>query len=384
MDYELSEEQKKIKADFRAFCEKEIVPRAMKIDQDGGFSYENHRKLAEFGFLGLPFPKAYGGGGKSLLACVLTWEEVARACPSTYLSSGIGCLLPGVAVNFFGTGEQKEKFLRGLARGEKIAAWAMTEPQTGSDTAAIKTEARWGGNAYVLNGTKAFVTNGPIADWAVMVAVTDAGAAPHQRMSAFLVEKGTPGFSAGLPLDKMGARGSPTSDLILQNCTLPGSGLLGEEGKGYSLLEKVQQFGRLSSAAYALGVSQACLEETIRYAQKRQAFGRPIAQFQMVSFRIADMQMFVDTGRLLLYRTAWMMNEGMDVDSDLSIAKLFLSEAATWCAASAVQVHGGHGFIKGVKVEQLYRDAKLGELRDGTSEMQRRKIALNLLGEGFK
>jgi len=384
MDYELSEEQKKFKADFRAFCEKEIAPQAIKIDQEGSFSYENHRKLAEIGFPGLPFPEPYGGGGKPLLTCLLAWEEIARVCPSTFLSSGIGCLLPGVAVNFFGTGKQKEKYLVGLARGEKIAAWAMTEPQTGSDTAAIKTEARWGGTAYVLNGTKAFVTNGPIADWAVVVAVTDEGAAPNQRMSAFLVEKGTPGFSAGQALDKMGARGSPTSDLILQNCNLPGSGVLGEEGKGYSLLEKVQQFGRLSSAAYSLGVSQASLEEAIRYAQKRQAFGRPIAHFQEVSFKIADMQMFVDTGRLLLYRTAWMMDEGMEVDSDLSIAKLFLSEAATGCAAEAVQVHGGHGFIKGVKVEQLYRDAKLGELRDGTSEMQRRKIALNLLGEGFK
>jgi alkylation response protein AidB-like acyl-CoA dehydrogenase len=384
MDYELSEEQKKIKADFHSFCEREIAPQAIKIEQEGAFSHENHRKLAEIGFLGLPFPEPLGGGGKPLLACVLAWEELARACPSTYLSSGIGCLLPGVAVNFFGTGEQKEKYLRGLARGEKIAAWAMTEPQTGSDTAAIKTEARWGGTSYVLNGTKAFVTNGPIADWAIVMAVTDAGAAPNQRMSAFLVEKGSPGFSAGQPLDKMGARGSPTSDLILRNCNLPGSRVLGEKGKGYSLLEEVQRFGRLSSAAYSLGVSQACLEEAIHYAQKRQAFGRPIANFQEISFKVADMQMFVDTGRLLLHRTAWMMDEGMDVDSDLSIAKLFLSEAATWCAANAVQIHGGHGFLKGVKVEQLYRDAKLGEIRDGTSEMQRRKIAFNLLGGRFK
>jgi butyryl-CoA dehydrogenase len=384
MDYELSDEQKKFKADFRSFCEKEIAPQAIKIDQEGAFSFENHRKLAEIGFLGLPFPEPYGGGGKPLLTCVLAWEEVARACSSTYLSSGIGCLLPGVAVNFFGTEEQKAKYLGGLARGEKIAAWAMTEPQTGSDTAAIKTEARREGNFYRLNGTKALVTNGPIADLVVVMAVTDAQAVPNQKMSAFLVEKGTLGFSAGQPLDKLGARGSPTSDLTLQNCTLPGIGLLGEEGKGYSLLEKVQQFGRLSSAAYSLGVSQASLEEAIRYAQKRQAFGRPIANFQEISFKVADMQMFVDTGRLLLYRAAWMMDEGMDADSDLSVAKLFLSEAATWCAANAVQIHGGHGFMKGVKVEQLYRDAKLGELRDGTSEMQRRKIALNLLGEGFR
>jgi len=384
MDYELNEEQKKFKAHFRAFCEKEIAPRAMTIDREGTFPFENHKRLAEIGFLGLPFPEQHGGGGKSLLTCALAWEELARACSSTYLSSGIGCLLPGMAVNLFGSAEQKQKYLGGLSRGEKIPAWAVTEPQTGSDMAAIKTEAHRGGAGYVLNGTKAFVTNGPIADWAVVVAVTDAGAPPTQRLSAFLVEKGTPGMSVGLPLDKLGVRGSPISDLTLQNCSLPGNQLLGEEGKGYALADKINQFARLSSAAYSLGVSQASLVESIRYAQKRQAFGRPIAHFQEVSFKVADMQMFVDTGRLLLYRAAWMMDEGMDADSDLSIAKLFLSESAAWCAANAVQVHGGHGFLKGFRVEQLYRDAKLGDLKDGTSEMQRRKIALNLLGEGFR
>ncbi len=384
MDYDLTEEQKKFKTSFRAFCDKEISPRALTVDREGTFSAENHSLLAGIGFLGLPFPEQYGGGGKPLLTCALAWEELARACPSTFLSSGIGCLLPGMAVNLFGNWEQKQKCLGGLARGEKIPAWAVTEPQAGSDTAAIKTEARREGTAYVLSGTKAFVTNGPISDWVVVLAVTDPGAAPNQKLSGFLLEKGTPGLSVGLPLDKLGARGSPTSNLILQNCSLAGSQLLGEEGKGYALVEKISQFARLSSAAYSLGVSQAALEEAIHYAQKRQAFGRPIANFQAISFKIADMQMFVDTGRLLLYRAAWMMDEGRDPDSDLSIAKLFLSESATWCAANAVQVHGGHGFLKGVKVEQLYRDAKLGDLRDGTSEMQRRKIALNLLGEGFK
>jgi alkylation response protein AidB-like acyl-CoA dehydrogenase len=384
MDYELSAEQKKLKADFRAFCDKEIAPRAPSVDKEGTFSFENHRRLAEIGFLGLPFPEEYGGGGKPLLTCALAWEELARACPSTFLSSGIGCLLPGMAVHLFGNGEQRGKYLAGLTRGDKIPAWALTEPQTGSDFAALKTQARKQGSSYTLDGTKSFVTNGAMADWVVVVAVTQGEAPLRQKLSAFLMEKGTPGLSAGKPLDTLGARGSPTSDLNLQDCTLSGGQLLGEEGQGFALTEKVNQYGRLSSAAYCLGIAQACLEESILYAQKRQAFGRPIAHFQEVSFKIADMQMFVDTGRLLLYRAAWMMDEGMDADTDLSIAKLFLSESATWCAAHAVQVHGGHGFIKGVKVEQLYRDAKLGEIRDGTSEMQRRKIARNLLGEGFR
>ncbi len=384
MDYELNEDQKKFRQNFRAFCEKEIAPRATQVDGAGAFPKENHRRLAETGFLGLPFPEQYGGGDKPFLTCLLAWEELARACPSTFLSSGIGCLLPGMAVHLFGTEEQKQRYLRKLIRGEEIAAWALSEPQAGSDVPAIKTEARKEGRTYVLNGTKSLVTNGPIADWVVLVAVTDPRANPAEKMSAFFAEKGSPGFEAGEPLEKLGARGSPTSELIFKDCPIPESQLLGAQGKGLSLVEKIQEFGRLSSAAYSLGVGQGCLEEAIRYAQKRQAFGRPIAHFQEVSFKIADMQMFVDTSRLLLYHAAWMIDEGLEAGTDISIAKLFTSEAATWCASQALQIHGGYGFLKGYKVEQLYRDAKLGEIRDGTSEMQRRTIALNLLGEGFK
>ncbi len=384
MDYELREDQKRFRQNFRALCEKEIAPRATQVDGEGAFPKENHRRLAEAGFLGLPFPEKYGGGDKPFLTCVLAWEELAGACPSTFLSSGIGCLLPGLAVHLFGTEEQKQRYLSKLIKGEEIAAWALSEPQAGSDVPAIKTEARKEGRAHLLTGTKAFVTNGPIADWVVLVAVTDPGASPYEKMSAFLVEKGSPGFAAGEPLEKLGARGSPTSNLIFKDCPIPESQLLGARGKGLSLAERIQEFGRLSSAAYSVGVGQACLEEAIRYAQRRQAFGRPIAHFQEVSFKIADMQMFVDTGRLLLHHAAWMIDEGLEAGTDISIAKLFTSEAATWCATQALQVHGGYGFLKGVKVEQLYRDAKLGEIRDGTSEMQRRKIALNLLGEGFK
>jgi butyryl-CoA dehydrogenase len=384
LDYDLTGEQKRFREEFRVFCEKEIAPRATQVDEAGTFSRENHRRLAQMGFIGLPFSGQYGGGGKPLSTCVLAWEELARACPSTFLSSGIGCLLPGMALYLFGSEGQKERYLGRLIRGEEIAAWALSEPHAGSDYAAIKTEARKEGKNYLLNGTKAFVTNGPIADWVVLVAVTDPGAGPDQKMSVFVAERNTPGFTAGPPLEKLGARGSPTSELVFKECSLPPGQVLGTEGKGFLIAQKILDFGRLSSAAYCLGVGQASLEEAIRYAQKRQAFGRPIAHFQEVSFKIADMQMFVDTGRLLLYRAAWMMGEGLDAGTDLSIAKLFLSEAATFCATNAVQIHGGYGFVKGYKVEQLYRDAKLGEIRDGTSELQRRRIALNLLGEGFK
>ena len=202
-------------------------------------------------------------------------------------------------------------------------------------------------------------------------------------MSAFIVEKGTPGFSAGPAFEKLGTRGSPVSELVLKECPIPEDHLLGMEGKGSSYAAKVNEFGRLGYAAYSLGVSQACLEESIRYAQGRQAFGRPIAHFQEVSFKVADMQMYVDTGRLLTYRAAWMIDQGLEAGTDISIAKLFTSEAATFCATNAVQIHGGYGFLKGFKVERLYRDAKLGEIGEGTSEIQRRAIARSLLGEGF-
>ncbi|MBI5968138.1 MAG: acyl-CoA dehydrogenase family protein [Deltaproteobacteria bacterium] len=385
MDFELTEEQKEFRKNFRAFCEKEIVPRASRVDAEAAFSFENQRCLGEIGFFGLPFPEKYGGIQKPILTCTIAWEELARACPSTFLSCGLSSLFSGMAIHLFGSEEQKQTYLRKLISGEKIGAFALSEPHCGSDMAALKTEARkeGEGRGYILNGTKAFVTNGPIADFVILFAITNPAAAPDRRMSAFIVEKGTPGFSAGPAMEKLGARGSPTSQLTLKECTIAEDHLLGAEGEGSRYATKVKELGRLGYAAYSLGVGQACLEESIRYAQERQAFGRPIAHFQEISFKVADMQMFVDTGRLLTYRAGWMIDRGVEASVDISIAKLFTSEAATWCAANAVQIHGGYGFLKGYKVERLYRDAKLGEIGEGTSEMQRRTIARSLLGEGF-
>ncbi len=383
MDYELTEEQKEFRQQFREFCEKEVAPKANQVDEKASFSYENYRRLAGMGFLGLPFPEKYGGGQKPILTCIIAWEELARACASTFLSCGLSPLLCGMAIHLFGSEDQKKRYLVDLISGGKIGAYALSEPHCGSDTAALKTEARKEGRTYILNGTKAFVTNGPIADFVILFAKTNPEAQPDQKMSAFIVGKGTPGLSAGPSLDKLGARGAPVSELILKECPVPEDHLLGVEGKGSSYAAKVNQFGRLGYAAYSLGVSQACLEESIKYAQGRQAFGRTIAHFQEVSFKVADMQMFVDTGRLLTYRAAWMMDQGMEASTDISIAKLFISEAATWCATNAVQIHGGYGFLKGYKVERLYRDAKLGEIGEGTSEMQRQTIVRSLLGEGY-
>jgi butyryl-CoA dehydrogenase len=383
VDYELTEEQKEFQKQFREFCEKEIAPKAGQIDAEAAFSYENHRRLAEMGFLGLPFPEKYGGGQKPFLTCAVAWEELARACASTFLSCGLSPLLCGMAIHLFGSEGQKQRYLVSLIRGEKIGAYAVSEPHCGSDTAALKTEARKEGRTYILNGTKAFVTNGPIADFVIVFAITNPGGLPAQKMSAFIVEKGTPGFFAGPAVEKLGTRGSPVSELTLKDCPVREDQLLGTEGEGSGYAAKVNEFGRLGYAAYSLGVARACLEESVRYAQGRQAFGRPIAHFQEISFKVADMQMFVDTGRLLTYRAAWMIDQGIGTPTDVSLAKLFISEAATWCAANAMQIHGGYGLLKGYKVERLYRDVKLGEIGEGTSEMQRRTIARSLLGEGY-
>jgi butyryl-CoA dehydrogenase len=383
VDYEITEEQKEFQKRFRAFCEKEIAPRASQVDAEAAFSFENHRRLAEMGFFGLPFPQKYGGGQKPILTCLIAWEELARVCPSTFLSCGISSLLCGTALHLLGSEEQKQKYLVKLISGEKIGAYALSEPHCGSDTAALKTEARREGGTYILNGTKAFVTNGPIADFIVLFALTSPGGPPDQRMSVFIVEKGTPGLLIGPSIEKLGVRGSPIAELILKDCQIPRDRLLGMEGKGALCATKANESGRLGFAAYSLGVGQACLEESIKYAQGRQAFGRPISHFQEVSFKVADMQMFVDIGRLLTYRAAWMIDQGLEATTDISIAKLFISEWASWCATNAVQIHGGYGFLKGYKVERLYRDAKLGEIGEGTSEIQRRAIARSLLGEGF-
>jgi len=383
MDYELSVEQKEFKREFRSFCEKEIAPRAGQVDAQAAFSYENYQGLAARGFFGMLFPEKYGGSQKPIFTCLLAWEELARACPSTFLSCGIGSSLSGIPLHLFGNEKQKNSYLAKLIKGEYIGALALSEPHCGSDIAALKTEARKNDSTYFLHGTKSFVTNGPIADFIILIAVTNPAAATGQKMSAFIVEKTAPGFSAGSPLAKLGVRGSPVSPIFLLDCKIPEENLLGKEGEGYECAGKVREFWRLGFAAYSLGVGQACLEETIKYAKERQAFGRPIAHFQEVSFKVADMQAFVDTGRLLLYRAGWMMDQGMEAGPEISSAKLFLSEAATWCASNAVQVHGGYGFLKGYKVEQLYRDAKLGEIGGETSEMQRRIIARSLLGEGF-
>jgi butyryl-CoA dehydrogenase len=383
MNYELSREQAEFKKSFREFCDREISPYSAEIESSISLLRENCQRLARGGFFGSLFPEKHGAHPRSYQTSILAWEELARSCPSTFLSCVLGSMLTAVSIHRYGKEAQKERHLLPLIGGDKFGAFALSEPQAGSDLAGLKTSAAKEDDNYVLTGVKAFALNGPVAEIALVFAVTDPESPLDRKMSAFLVEKGAPGFSAGPSLEKLGARGAPVSDLRFENCPVPQDGLLGVQGQGFQIARQMKEVGRLGYAAYSLGIAQACLEEAVQYARKRQAFGRPIAHFQEVSFKVADMQMYVDTGRLLLSYAAWKLDEGLEAGTDIAIAKLFLSEAATWCASTAVQIHGGHGFLKGSSVERLYRDAKLGEIGEGTSEMQRRTIAGSLLGEGY-
>ncbi len=383
INYALSDEQREFKKRFHEFCAEKITPRAERIDKELSLLLENYLLLGEQNFFSLTWPEKLGGQGKSFLTLILAWEELAQACPATFLSCATGSAAAGMALQLFGVEAEKIKLLEELRQGQKIGALALSEPQGGSDLTNLQTIAQKSGAGYILTGRKSFVTNGPIADFMIVLAVTNAEAFLPPQLSFFLIEKNAPGLIPGPALEKLGAQGAPVSEVIFQNCYIDKESLLGKEGGGNLYVYPIKDLLTLGFAAYSLGIAQACLEESINYAQKRQGRGKPIARFQEVSFKIADMQMLVDTGRLLLYRSAWMLDQRTKGSLDISLAKLFLSEAATWCANMAVQIHGGYGFIKGYKVERLYRDAKLGEIGAWTSEIQRQAIARSLLGEGY-
>lgn len=371
MDFELTEDQKKLKESFAQLCEKEIAPKADLIDRNAIFPKENIELLGKTGYLGMGFPEEYGGSSGDHITKAILGEELAKACAATYLSAGASAGLFAVPVLKFGTQIQKKKYLPSVLKGEKIGALAITEPHAGSDVLGIKTTAQKKNGHWILNGSKTFITNGPVADYYVVVAYTDKEK-KENGISLFLVDNGTNGFSRGKPLDKLGVRGSPTSELFFDECEIPEENLLGELNNGFYQLTQTLTHGRIGMAVYSLGIAQACLDECINYSQERTAFGRKLAYFQDIHFKIADMKMYIDVARELIYKAAWMLQQD-DPQSILfaSLAKLFISEHATKIASDAVQIFGGYGYIKGYKVERLYRDAKLGEIGEGTSEIQR-------------
>ncbi len=385
MNYELNDEQKSIKENFANFCNKELAPRAKLLDQAAESEVmklikENIKKVAEIGYIGMWHEEKYGGTGNDLISQAVAGEEIARACASTFLSAGASAGLFGIPIRLFGSEKQKQKYLPGLIKGELIGCFGLTEPEAGSDAASIKTTASKKNGKWVLNGTKTFITNGPIADACLVMAYNDKEKGPGAGVTAFIVDSNTPGYAAGKPFDKCGFRGSPTSEIFLDSCEVGDEAVLGEVGKGFIQAMQTLEYGRIGMATVSLGIAVACMNEATRYAAERKAFGKPINRYQDIAFRLADMMIFTDLSRLMIYRAAWAKDQKDPEAAVLaSCAKLFASEAATQIASWAVQVFGGYGYVKEYTVERLYRDAKLGEIGEGTSEIQRILISKSIL-----
>jgi alkylation response protein AidB-like acyl-CoA dehydrogenase len=378
MDFELSGEQSQLRRTVRGFAEKELAPHSREWDERQEFPREVFSKLGELGLAGCCWPEEYGGSGLSTLDWAIVMEELARADAGVALSLAAHHSLCSAHIHLAGSEEQKQRFLPPLARGEKVGCWGLTEPGSGSDAGGMRTTAVRDGGRWVLNGSKNFITNGAVADTAVVMAVTDR-AAVKKGISAFVVERGTAGFRAGKKEDKLGVRSSVTSELVLEDCRVPADNLIGREGMGFVDTLKILDKGRVGIAAFSVGIAAASLEASMRYARERRQFGHPIADFQAIQFKIAEMATRTDAARLLTWRAAAMADAGQSHTAESAMAKLFASEAAVEIALEAIQIHGGYGYLKDYPVERYLRDAKIGTIGEGTSEVQRLVIARQLL-----
>jgi len=379
MDFDLSEEQRLLQKTVRDFAERELGPHSRQWDEQQGFPRSVFEQLGALGLMGVVWPVEYGGAGLSTLDYAVVMEEVARVDAGVALSLAAHNSLCGGHLFLAGNEAQKQRFLAPLARGEKVGCWGLTEANAGSDAGGTATQAARDGQHWVLNGTKSFITNAGIADIAVVMAVTDK-AQGKRGISAFIVERGTPGFRAGRKLDKLGVRSSDTRELVLEDCRVPADNLLGNLGEGFIDTLRILDRGRIGIAAFALGIAQAAFEAATDYAKERHQFGHPIADFQAVQWKIADMAVKLDAARLLTWRAAALRDSGRDHTVESSMAKLYASEAAVEIALDAVQIYGGYGYTKDFPVERFLRDSKLGTIGEGTSEVQRLVIARGLLG----
>ena len=378
MDFRLTEEQELIRKNIREFAVKHIEPIAAEIDENSRHPSELFRKLGEGGWMGIPLPAEYGGAGADFVTHALVVEEVARACSSTGFTVSFHAGIIGTTLAAVGTPEQKMKFLVPLAKGEHMGAFCLTEPQAGTDVMAVTTTAVRDGDEYVIDGTKTFVSNGPLADTYILFCWTDRTAG-RRGMSAFIVPKGSPGLLPGRHFDKMGMRSSQTSEVVFRKCRIPAENLLGREGAGFPMAMTGFDHGRIGIAAQAVGMLQAALDESIRYSKERVQFGNPIARHQAVAWMIADMATDLSAARLLAWNAASLKDRGLPFGREAAMAKLFATEKAMRHTVKAVQVHGGCGYIKGAKVERLMRDAKIAEIYEGTSEAQRMVISASML-----
>ncbi len=376
MDFELTEEQELVRRNMREFALKYLDPIAAEIDENECHPVEVFNKLAEGGWMGISIPQQYGGAGSDFLTHIIAMEELCRVCPST--AATMQTVILGYLISDFGNEEQKKKYLVPLTRGQHLGAFALTEPGAGTDVMAATTTAARDGNHYVMNGTKTFITNGPIADTYIVFCWTDKTAG-KKGMSALLIPKGTPGLKPGVHFRKMGLRSSQTSEVILKDCRVPSENLLGLEGRGLTMAMVGLDHARVGAAAVSIGILQAALDESIRYSKERVQFGSPISKQQAIAWMIADMATDLNAARLLTYHAAWLKDQKKSFTNESAMAKLFSSEKAIYHTTKAIQIHGGYGYIKGAKVERLMRDAKATEIFDGTSEAQRMVISSNVL-----
>jgi len=374
VNLELSEEQKLLEKSVREFAESEVRPLAKELDETGHFPRELFRKAADLGLTGVAFPEAEGGAGFDHVAYTIVIEEISRCCASTGVILSVQNSLFCDPIYRFGTAEQKKKFLRPFARGEKIGCYALTEPQAGSNAAALRTRAIKKGDKYLINGTKAWITNGGVADAAIAYVNTDP-AKGEKGITAIVVEKGTPGFQVGKEEKKLGINATACSELVFTDCEVPESNRIGNEGEGYKVALSTLDGGRIGIAAQAAGIAQGAFEAALRWSQERMAFGHPIAQFQAIQFMLADMVTEIDAARLLVRKAAWKQDSGSRFSLEAATAKLFASEMATRVAHKAIQIHGGYGYSREYPVERAYRDARITEIYEGTSEIQRLVIA---------
>ncbi len=381
--FPLTDEHKMIRDTARDFAQKEIAPIAAEFDESGEFPHKTIQKMGAMGFMGIEVPEAYGGAGMDTLSYVLALEEISKVDAAHGVIMSVNNSLYCHGILKFGTEEQKKKYLPPVASGRSIGAYSLTEPMSGSDAGSMRTRAVRDGDFYILNGRKSWVTSGPVADYVVVFMMTDP-AKKQKGISAFIVEANTPGFVRGKKEPKLGIRASATSELVFEDCRVPVENRLGEEGEGFKIAMTVLDVGRIGIAAQALGIAEAAYEASLAYAREREAFGQKIGEFQGISFKLADMKTRIEASRLLIYNAAIAKERskttGERFTLQSSTAKLFASETAMFCAHAAVQIHGGIGYSKEYPVERYFRDAKITEIYEGTSEIQRLVISRTELG----
>jgi butyryl-CoA dehydrogenase len=374
VNFGLTEEQALLQKSVREFAEAEVRPLAKELDETGHFPRELFKKAAELGLTGIAVPEAEGGAGFDHIAYTIVIEEISRCCASTGVILSVQNSLYGAPLHHYGSAEQKKKFLLPYARGEKIGCFALTEPQAGSNASALQTKAVRNGDTYVINGTKAWITNGGAADAAIVFVNTEPSKG-EKGISALIVERGTPGFRVGKEEKKLGISATACSELIFTDCAVPFSNRIGNEGEGYKVALSTLDGGRVGIAAQATGIAQGAFETALKYSRERVAFGGTISQFQAIQFMLADMATEIDAARLLNRKAAWKQDTGARFSMDAAIAKLFASEMATRVTHKAIQIHGGNGYSREYPVERNYRDARITEIYEGTSEIQRLVIA---------